>query len=697
MLSNKFSKLLLSQSVLRNTQRIFVRPQQQPTSLSLFQSTVKRSFCSTSNNSNNDDTKTTTTNIIDNAFIQNAILDIESKLSESFKSKSNKEEETTTTTATTKQNNNVEENEDDSTRSVLSESTPVQKKKRQSKKAKEAAAAAAAALEAEELDSSKTGKEQQDKSAKIISNLGCKVSPSLITFTKAELEKAKKLIKDSNVDPVINDILDNLDLDSITTVANKANEKLNVDPKSKNANVFTFDVNTANKQSAPSPKTIELSKKPNLIEDIMGDDNMIPRQIVNELDKHIIGQGEAKRAVSIALRNRWRRKRLDASIKSDVYPKNILMIGPTGVGKTEIARRLAKIVNAPFVKVEATKYTEVGFQGPDVDSIIRDLIEVSIANIKNKIANAHKETIEGEIEKEIISALVGPQFQNRSYEDLTKHYRDKQLDNLEIEIDIPVVQDNKSYEDENPIMRLFVPGEKPQIRKRKVTVSEARTLLEKAYKEKYAVNQDVTKLAIQSAEQNGIVFLDEIDKICSSRDSTRNGGDASTDGVQRDLLPIIEGCNVNTRYGMVDTSRILFIASGAFHSNKPSDLISELQGRLPIRVELKPLDQNDFFRILTEPQNNQVQQQKALLKTEEIELQFTEEALKEISKIAFEANAQVQNLGARRLHGIIERIVEELSYNCDLHKGQTVVLDTADVRKHLSDLLIKTDLSKYII
>eukprot|EP01133_Synstelium_polycarpum_P014350 gene14350-16932_t len=430
----------------------------------------------------------------------------------------------------------------------------------------------------------------------------------------------------------------------------------------------------------------------------MGEDTMTPKEIVKELDLHIIGQAEAKRAVSIALRNRWRRKRLEGSIKRDVYPKNILMIGPTGVGKTEIARRLANIVNAPFVKVEATKYTEVGFHGPDVDSIIRDLVEVSIHNIKTKISNSHKEQIEAEIEKEIISSLVGPSFQNRSYDDLVK---EKSLENIQIDLDVPSTTDAKQMEDEIlPFAKLFniQIDRSHQTKKKSVTVAEARTILEKTQKDKYLVQQDVTKLAVQSAEQNGIVFLDEIDKICTPRESSSHrGGDASTDGVQRDLLPIIEGCNVNTKYGIVDTSRILFIASGAFHSSKPSDLIGELQGRLPIRVELKALDQHDFFRILTEPSNNQIDQQKALLATEGIEIHFTPEALKEVARIAFDANAQVQNIGARRLHGIIEKIIEDVSYNCDDHKDTKVVVTEDDVKKHLSELLLKTDLSKYII
>ncbi|EAL63156.1 hypothetical protein DDB_G0288593 [Dictyostelium discoideum AX4] len=443
-----------------------------------------------------------------------------------------------------------------------------------------------------------------------------------------------------------------------------------------------------------------VAPKYNFTEDMIGEDNLLPRDIVSGLDEYVIGQSDAKRAISIALRNRWRRKRLDASMKPDVYPKNILMIGPTGVGKTELARRLAKIINAPFVKVEATKYTEVGFHGPDVDTIIRDLIEASISNIKTKIANSHKASIEADVEKNVISSLIGLQndLSAITIEELLKKYREGQLDSVEIEIEVS--SDSKgslgqAY-DEN-IAKLLSAIDKQPSKIKKVTIAEAKEIFEKQYRDLYTVSQDVTKLAIQSAEQNGIVFLDEIDKICTSRESIKNGGDASTDGVQRDLLPIVEGCMVSTKYGQIDTSRILFIASGAFHNTKPSDLISELQGRLPIRVELKPLEQKDFYKILTEPKNNQIQQQKALLKTEDIQLEFTDDALLEVAKIAFEANAQVQNLGARRLHGIIERIVEDISFNCDIHKGKTVVLDTPDIRKHLSELLFKTDLSKYII
>ncbi|GAM19096.1 hypothetical protein SAMD00019534_022710 [Acytostelium subglobosum LB1] len=490
---------------------------------------------------------------------------------------------------------------------------------------------------------------------------------------------------------------------SSTSSAPSASETISTTTTtSPSSNPSTFNLRLGEGAFSPNFKMPDQRPKFTLNEEILGEDTMTPKQIVAELDKYIIGQGEAKRAVSIALRNRWRRKRLDSSIMQDVYPKNILMIGPTGVGKTEIARRLANIVKAPFIKVEATKYTEVGFHGPDVDSIIRDLVEVSINNIKSKIAASYKDQIDREIEQEVISSLVGPHFQNRTYDDLIKLYREKALENIQIELDLPPVatQESKQEDDIIPLAKLFnIQIDTGKTKKKSLTtVAEARTILEKSHKEKYIVQQDVTKLAIQSAEQNGIVFLDEIDKICTPKEGIHGRtGDASTDGVQRDLLPIIEGCNVHTKYGIVDTSRILFIASGAFHANKPSDLISELQGRLPIRVELKPLEQSDFYRILTEPTNNQIKQQEALLKTEGIQLQFSDDALKEISRIAYDANAQVQNIGARRLHGIIEKVVEDLSYNCDLHVGGTVVVGVEDVRKHLSDLLFKTDLSKYII
>ncbi|KAM9988173.1 hypothetical protein ACTFIZ_003548 [Dictyostelium cf. discoideum] len=496
-------------------------------------------------------------------------------------------------------------------------------------------------------------------------------------------EKLEKILKE---DPILfNKIL-------------KLSDTKNGGNMDKAINHLVSHFNKLNKDHAKQHQNV--APKYNFTEDMVGEDNLLPRDIVSGLDEYVIGQSDAKRAISIALRNRWRRKRLDASIKQDVFPKNILMIGPTGVGKTELARRLAKIINAPFVKVEATKYTEVGFHGPDVDTIIRDLIEASISNIKTKIANSHKASIEADVEKNIISSLIGLQndLSAITIEELLKKYREGLLDSVEIEIEVP--SDSKgslgqAY-DEN-IVKLLSAIDKQPSKNKKVTIAEAKEIFEKQYREFYTVSQDVTKLAIQSAEQNGIVFLDEIDKICTSRESIKNGGDASTDGVQRDLLPIVEGCMVSTKYGQVDTSRILFIASGAFHNTKPSDLIGELQGRLPIRVELKPLEQKDFYRILTEPKNNQIQQQKALLKTEDIQLEFTDDALLEVAKIAFEANAQVQNLGARRLHGIIERIVEDISFNCDIHKGKTVVLDTPDIRKHLSELLLKTDLSKYII
>lgn len=438
---------------------------------------------------------------------------------------------------------------------------------------------------------------------------------------------------------------------------------------------------------------------------------MLPREIVGELDKHIIGQTDAKRAVSVALRNRWRRHHLPASMKDEVIPKNILMIGPTGVGKTEIARRLAKLISAPFIKVEATKFTEVGFHGRDVDQIIRDLLDVAINNTRQRLAKRHQKKIDDLVEQRLLDALIGQGAEGRDV--YLGNLRSGALDSVQVEIEVPEFaatpgrggfmrhgRGGNSLEDETgvgiiSVLKLF--ERSGPTRKKKMPISEARKILERKEKEQLFDQEAVVKLAIQSAEQDGIVFIDEIDKICEKKDSMRSGADASSEGVQRDLLPIIEGSIVNTKYGNVDTSHMLFIASGAFHSCKPSDLISELQGRLPIRVELKALLQEDLFRILTEPQNNQIKQQMELLKTEGIDLKFSERAIQSIARVAAEVNAQVENIGARRLHTVLERIMEDISFNCDKYKGTTVVVEEEDVKRHLGDMLLKTDLSRFIL
>eukprot|EP01111_Echinosteliopsis_oligospora_P015140 TRINITY_DN5881_c0_g1_i1.p1 TRINITY_DN5881_c0_g1~~TRINITY_DN5881_c0_g1_i1.p1 ORF type:complete len:544 (-),score=129.80 TRINITY_DN5881_c0_g1_i1:33-1664(-) len=435
--------------------------------------------------------------------------------------------------------------------------------------------------------------------------------------------------------------------------------------------------------------------------------SLLPRETVAELDKFIIGQNDAKRAVSVALRNRWRRHKIAASLKDDIIPKNILMIGPTGVGKTEIARRLAKLIQAPFIKVEATKFTEVGYHGRDVDQIIRDLLDISINNTKQRLSKRYKERIEQMVDKAIVDALVG-QDTDANREKYLKNLKDGSLDNIQIEIEVP----EYTASNDSPLMKhtgktntesdmvtfnFFKLLEKAgPVRKKKLSIADARIALERKERENLFDSETVVQLAIHSAEQDGIVFIDEIDKICERRDKP-HGHDVSGEGVQKDLLPIIEGSIVNTKYGNVDTSHMLFVASGAFHGCKPSDLISELQGRLPIRVELKPLEQGDLYRILTEPQNNQIKQQMELLKTEGIDLNFTDSAIRAIAQVAAEVNSQVENIGARRLHTILERIMEDISFNCDKYKGQTVTIDEADIKKHVGEMMLKTDLSRFIL
>ncbi|HEX7107743.1 MAG TPA: ATP-dependent protease ATPase subunit HslU [Aestuariivirga sp.] len=428
-----------------------------------------------------------------------------------------------------------------------------------------------------------------------------------------------------------------------------------------------------------------------------------PREIVSELDRYIVGQDDAKRAVAVALRNRWRRKQLTGTMREEVFPKNILMIGPTGVGKTEIARRLAKLANAPFLKVEATKFTEVGYVGRDVDQIIRDLVEsgigmVKVARRKDVEAQAHLNA-----ESRVLDALVGANASEITKENFRKKLRSNSLDDKEIEIQ---VADTGGAAFDIPGM----PGSSASVinisdimgkafgnrtKTRRMTVKTSYELLIAEESDKLLDQEQINQEAIDAVENNGIVFLDEIDKICARAE--RQGGDVSREGVQRDLLPLIEGTTVSTKYGPVKTDHVLFIASGAFHIAKPSDLLPELQGRLPIRVELKALGREDFRRILTEPECSLIKQYKALLGTEGIDLNFTEESIVAIANIAAEINASIENIGARRLHTVMERVLDELSYSATDRSGEAVTIDEAYVQKHVGDLAKNADLSKFIL
>lgn len=440
---------------------------------------------------------------------------------------------------------------------------------------------------------------------------------------------------------------------------------------------------------------------------------MTPQEIVHELDKHIIGQDSAKRAVAIALRNRWRRQQIADPLRQEITPKNILMIGPTGVGKTEIARRLAKLANAPFIKIEATKFTEVGYVGRDVDSIVRDLAETAIKEAREKETRKKQPLAEDRTEDRILDALLpaardfGYQTANEDHDSATrqkfrKKLREGELDDKEIEIEVaasrasmeifapPGMEDLTSQ-----IQGMFqnIGGEKKKTRK--LTIREARKVLleEEAAK---MVNDEELKLdALQNVEQNGIVFLDEIDKIASRAGNT--GGDVSRQGVQRDLLPLVEGTTVSTKYGMIKTDHILFIASGAFHMSKPSDLIPELQGRFPIRVELASLSVSDFEQILTNTDACLTRQYEALLATEGIRLQFGQDAIKRLAEIAFSVNGKTENIGARRLHTVMEKLLEDISYHASKHSGETIVIDADYVDKRLKDLSQSEDLARYVL
>ena len=429
-----------------------------------------------------------------------------------------------------------------------------------------------------------------------------------------------------------------------------------------------------------------------------------PREIVSELDKFIIGQNNAKKSVAIALRNRWRRKNLEGNIKNEILPKNILMIGPTGCGKTEISRRLAKLADAPFVKVEATKFTEVGYVGRDVEQIIRDLVEISISKTKEKMGKIVKTKAEKNAEEKVLDALVGNGSGPETREKFRTKLRAGELNNKEIEIEV-------STQAGMPTMDIpGMPGSQvgminlgdmlgksfsmPKKRK-KMNVKDSYDFLMAEETDKLLDQDNILKESINEVEQNGIVFLDEIDKITSRAD--RAGADVSREGVQRDLLPLIEGTTVSTKHGTVKTDYILFIASGAFHLSKPSDMLPELQGRLPIRVELDSLKEEDFKRILVEPENSLIKQYIALIGTEKISLSFTENGIAKLAKLASETNKNVENIGARRLHTIMEKLLEDLSFHASDMKEQSITIDEEYVDKHVGDIIKEQDLSKFIL
>jgi ATP-dependent HslUV protease ATP-binding subunit HslU len=433
---------------------------------------------------------------------------------------------------------------------------------------------------------------------------------------------------------------------------------------------------------------------------------LTPTEIVSELDRFIVGQQDAKRAVAIALRNRWRRQQVEEHLRDEIMPKNILMIGPTGVGKTEIARRLAKLAKAPFIKVEATKFTEVGYVGRDVDSIIRDLMEVALGMVRERHHTEVRVKAEANTEERLLNALVGETASEETRRKFREKLKNGELETKEIDIDV--------LDTGNGVSSFDIPGLPGgqmgvlnlsdiigkamggRTKTRRMTVAESKKILIAEESEKLLDQEKVTKEAIDAVENHGIVFLDEIDKV-TARGEYRGGAEVSREGVQRDLLPLLEGTQVTTKYGSVKTDHILFIASGAFHMAKPSDLLPELQGRLPIRVELKPLSEEDMMRILTEPEASLIKQYTALMATDGVTLEFGKDGIKELAALATKVNREIENIGARRLHTIMERLLEEISFDAPGAQGSKVKITGAYVQKHIGDLAKNTDLSKFIL